>query len=101
MPVEQVVRSVCNYKQAYTQFGGLRPFGTAFLFAGETIPYHSIPLLSMQSIISVVMQEQSADDDDDDDAATPSHRIRLEVRIPALPDGSIRELQRMEGDGDR
>jgi len=34
MPVEQVVRSVCNYKQAYTQFGGLRPFGTAFLFAG-------------------------------------------------------------------
>jgi len=36
MPVEQVVRSVCNYKQAYTQFGGLRPFGTAFLFAGDT-----------------------------------------------------------------
>lgn len=34
MPVEQVVKSVCNYKQAYTQFGGLRPFGAAFLFAG-------------------------------------------------------------------
>jgi 20S proteasome subunit alpha 3 len=34
MPVEQVVKSVCNYKQAYTQFGGLRPFGVAFLFAG-------------------------------------------------------------------
>uniref|UniRef100_A0A7S3GV75 Proteasome subunit alpha type-4 n=2 Tax=Spumella elongata TaxID=89044 RepID=A0A7S3GV75_9STRA len=34
MPVEQVVKSVCNYKQAYTQYGGLRPFGTAFLFAG-------------------------------------------------------------------
>lgn len=34
MPVEQVVRNVCNYKQAYTQYGGLRPFGTAFLFAG-------------------------------------------------------------------
>lgn len=34
MPVEQVVRSVCNYKQAYTQYGGLRPFGVAFLFAG-------------------------------------------------------------------
>jgi len=25
---------VCNYKQAYTQYGGLRPFGVAFLFAG-------------------------------------------------------------------
>lgn len=34
MPVEQVVKSLCNYKQAYTQFGGLRPFGVAFLFAG-------------------------------------------------------------------
>ena len=34
MPIEQVVRTVCDYKQAYTQFGGLRPFGVAFLFAG-------------------------------------------------------------------
>jgi 20S proteasome subunit alpha 3 len=34
MPVEQVVKSVCNYKQAYTQYGGLRPFGVAFLFGG-------------------------------------------------------------------
>lgn len=25
---------VCNYKQFYTQRGGLRPFGVAFLFAG-------------------------------------------------------------------
>jgi 20S proteasome subunit alpha 3 len=34
MPVEQVVKSVCNYKQMYTQYGGLRPFGVAFVFAG-------------------------------------------------------------------
>jgi len=34
IPVEQLVESVCNYKQAYTQFGGLRPFGVGFLFAG-------------------------------------------------------------------
>mmetsp|Transcript_12920 Transcript_12920/g.11709 ORF Transcript_12920/g.11709 Transcript_12920/m.11709 type:complete len:259 (+) Transcript_12920:57-833(+) len=34
MPIEQIVKSVCNYKQSYTQFGGLRPFGVAFLFAG-------------------------------------------------------------------
>ena len=34
MPIEQLVKSVCNYKQAYTQFGGLRPFGVAFVFAG-------------------------------------------------------------------
>ena len=34
MPIEQAVKAVCNYKQSYTQFGGLRPFGVAFLFAG-------------------------------------------------------------------
>lgn len=34
IPVEQLVEHVCNYKQAYTQYGGLRPFGVAFLFAG-------------------------------------------------------------------
>ena len=34
MPVEHVVKSVCNYMQAYTQYGGLRPFGVAFLIAG-------------------------------------------------------------------
>lgn len=34
IPVEQLVEFVCNYKQYYTQRGGLRPFGVAFLFAG-------------------------------------------------------------------
>ena len=34
VPVENLVEHVCNYKQAYTQYGGLRPFGVAFLFAG-------------------------------------------------------------------
>ena len=34
IPIEQLVEHVCNYKQSYTQYGGLRPFGVAFLFAG-------------------------------------------------------------------
>lgn len=34
VPVELLVEYVCNYKQSYTQYGGLRPFGVAFLFAG-------------------------------------------------------------------
>ena len=25
---------MCDYKQSYTQYGGLRPFGVSFLFAG-------------------------------------------------------------------
>lgn len=39
IPVEQLVQRVCNYKQAYTQYGGLRPFGVAFLFAGWDMHY--------------------------------------------------------------
>ncbi|THU71328.1 hypothetical protein C4D60_Mb04t00250 [Musa balbisiana] len=34
MPIEQLVQSLCDTKQGYTQFGGLRPFGVSFLFAG-------------------------------------------------------------------
>ncbi|EER03966.1 proteasome subunit, putative, partial [Perkinsus marinus ATCC 50983] len=34
IPVEKLVTSVCDVKQQYTQFGGLRPFGVSFLFAG-------------------------------------------------------------------
>lgn len=34
IPVEQLVQSLCDTKQGYTQFGGLRPFGVSFLFAG-------------------------------------------------------------------
>ncbi|HEY6238015.1 MAG TPA: archaeal proteasome endopeptidase complex subunit alpha, partial [Thermoplasmata archaeon] len=29
IPVELLVRRICDYKQQYTQFGGVRPFGTA------------------------------------------------------------------------
>lgn len=29
-----LVREICNMKQAYTQFGGARPFGVSVLFAG-------------------------------------------------------------------
>ena len=39
IPVEQLVEHVCNYKQFYTQRGGLRPFGVAFLFAGYDDQY--------------------------------------------------------------
>ena len=33
-PIEQLVQTVCDHKQGYTQFGGQRPFGVSFLFAG-------------------------------------------------------------------
>eukprot|EP00397_Hematodinium_sp_SG-2012_P033304 GEMP01035565.1.p1 GENE.GEMP01035565.1~~GEMP01035565.1.p1 ORF type:complete len:248 (+),score=51.54 GEMP01035565.1:48-791(+) len=34
MPLEQIVTKLCDLKQGYTQWGGLRPFGVSFLFAG-------------------------------------------------------------------
>src|SRR5580698_6086216 len=34
MSVELLVRKICDYKQQYTQFGGVRPFGTALLVGG-------------------------------------------------------------------
>jgi len=34
IPVENLVQQVCDMKQGYTQYGGLRPFGVSFLYAG-------------------------------------------------------------------
>ncbi|XP_049850744.1 proteasome subunit alpha type-4-like [Schistocerca gregaria] len=33
-PIEHLVRTICDLKQGYTQFGGQRPFGVSFLYAG-------------------------------------------------------------------
>jgi proteasome alpha subunit len=32
--VEELVKRICDFKQNYTQYGGVRPFGTALLMAG-------------------------------------------------------------------
>ncbi|ESO10745.1 hypothetical protein HELRODRAFT_185272 [Helobdella robusta] len=34
IPCEQLVASICDIKQAYTQFGGKRPFGVSILYMG-------------------------------------------------------------------
>lgn len=33
-PVELLVQQIADQKQGYTQFGGLRPYGVSFIFAG-------------------------------------------------------------------
>ncbi|EFA75654.1 proteasome subunit alpha type 4 [Heterostelium album PN500] len=43
MPVEQLVSQICDTKQGYTQYGGLRPFGVSFLYAGWDI-HHGFQL---------------------------------------------------------
>jgi len=34
VPVEYLVQQLCDLEQGYTQYGGLRPFGVSFLYAG-------------------------------------------------------------------
>ena len=34
IPIDVLVKKICDFKQSYTQFGGGRPFGTALLMAG-------------------------------------------------------------------
>lgn len=34
LPCEHLAQRLCDLKQGYTQYGGLRPFGVSFLYAG-------------------------------------------------------------------
>jgi proteasome alpha subunit len=34
IPIKTLVKRICDFKQAYTQYGGARPFGTTLLIAG-------------------------------------------------------------------
>ena len=34
IPCEQLVSELCDIKQAYTQYGGKRPFGVSLLYMG-------------------------------------------------------------------
>ncbi|KAG2111182.1 N-terminal nucleophile aminohydrolase [Suillus discolor] len=40
IPVELLAQRLCDMKQGYTQFGGLRPFGVSLLYAGYDPHYH-------------------------------------------------------------
>ncbi|KAL1922442.1 uncharacterized protein VTP21DRAFT_9981 [Calcarisporiella thermophila] len=39
IPCEQLVQRLCDVKQGYTQYGGLRPFGVSFIYAGWDTQY--------------------------------------------------------------
>ncbi|KAG9049282.1 protein with putative role during mitosis [Tulasnella sp. UAMH 9824] len=40
IPVEQLTQILCDLKQGYTQYGGLRPFGVSLLYAGYDPHYN-------------------------------------------------------------
>ena len=43
IPCEQLTQRLCDLKQGYTQYGGMRPFGVSFLYAGWD-KYHGFQL---------------------------------------------------------
>jgi len=81
--VELLVKKICDYKQAYTQYGGVRPFGTALLVGGvdekgihlyETDPSGSLTAYNAGSIgdgrntVMEMFEEKYKDDMEFEDA---------------------------------
>ena len=71
--VETLAKKICDYKQAFTQYGGLRPFGTALLIGGvyngdtylfETDPsgalleYKATAIGAGRSIVTEMLEQQ-------------------------------------------
>jgi len=81
--VDLLVKKICDYKQSYTQYGGVRPFGTALLVAGvdsegtnlfETDPsgalvsYKAGSIGSGRTTVMELFEEKYKDDISMDDA---------------------------------
>jgi proteasome alpha subunit len=75
--VETLAKKICDYKQAFTQYGGLRPFGTALLIGGvyngdrylfETDPsgalleYKATAIGSGRSAVTETLEQQYKED---------------------------------------
>jgi len=83
MSVEELVKRICDFKQNYTQYGGVRPFGTALLVAGvddqgehlfETDPsgalvsYKAGSIGAGRNVVMEVFEEEYAENMDMDGA---------------------------------
>jgi proteasome alpha subunit len=75
--VETLAKRICDFKQQYTQLGGLRPFGTALLIGGvyngsnylfETDPsgalleYKATAIGSGRSVVTELLEQRYQDD---------------------------------------
>lgn len=75
--VETLAKKICDFKQAYTQIGGLRPFGTALLIGGvyngnnylfETDPsgalleYKATAIGSGRSVVTEILEQRYKED---------------------------------------
>ncbi len=112
--LETLVKKICDYKQTYTQYGGVRPFGTALLVAGmdeegshlyETDPSGAFQALKAVSIgmdreaVQEVFDQDYSEDMDLDEGI----ELALKGLRRASEDGLNRrslEIAVIEGDED-
>lgn len=114
IPMEQLVEHVCNYKQAYTQYGGLRPFGVAFLFAGYDTThgfqlYQTDPsgnysgwkatVIGANNQAGKSLLKAEYKDENEEDGGTPniSEALKLSVKVlNKTMDGTAASADKME-----
>lgn len=97
--IEHLVKRICDFKQNYTQYGGVRPFGTALLVAGvdeqgchlyETDPSGALVSYKAGSIgagrntVMDIFEEEYEDDMDMDSA--------IQLSLKALKKATEEEL---------
>ncbi len=84
--VKELARKICDYKQQYTQFGGVRPFGVSLLIAGvdekpklyETDPsgalleYKATAIGAGRNVVMEYLEEKYSEDMSFDEAIVMS-----------------------------
>jgi proteasome alpha subunit len=103
IPVDVLVKKICDFKQNYTQYGGVRPFGTALLIAGvddkgvhlfETDPsgammsYKAGSIGSGRTVVMEVFEEKYKPNMTQDE----SIKLGLEALMGATEEGSLNTL---------
>ncbi|MEA3559411.1 MAG: archaeal proteasome endopeptidase complex subunit alpha [Candidatus Thermoplasmatota archaeon] len=103
IPVDVLVKKICDFKQNYTQYGGVRPFGTALLIAGtdekgihlyETDPSGALMSYKAGSIGSGrgVVMEIFEDKYKEKMTQNAAIKLGLESLLSATDEGSLNTL---------
>ena len=59
--MEQLVQALCDQKQGYTQFGGLRPYGVSFLIGGWLVLFICLIFWFCELVILIFLGTKSLD----------------------------------------
>ena len=103
--IQSLVKDICNIKQAYTQYGGARPFGVSILFAGVDdgpklfvtdvtgiyFQYTAVAIGEKENEIKEILEKEYKENLNVDDG------IRLGVKALKKVLGRDFELERIDG----